>query len=241
MKIEVHEAMKVKCLGMRCFNSAGVLFLVVCLSILNINIITARAAEIKTGKEGAKKVAGTNAADSDSVAKTSTQDQPPIKAPQSAAPSPETTTGSSGNTLLYTGIGIAAVAAVAAVAAGVGGSSSSEPEPPTPTLAPVGPDIGGKSWTGFLDLVDGIKEPVTATIFQNGAHVEITTSSTQEYGRKFVGQITRNGSMSMIDQITGEVWTTHFDRARSTRIDLYDFVHNNRDLDRLFLTRTTAE
>ena len=230
--------MKVQSISMRYIKSTSIFFLVICLSILNINITTAPAAESKTDKEVAMNTADTAKADTAPVTTASAQDQLPIKTPQSRAADPEPKTNSSGKTLLYAGVGIAAVAAVAA---GVGSSSSSESETPTPTLDPIGADIGGKSWSGFLNLFDGIKEPVTATIYQNGAYVEITTSSTQEYGHKFVGQINKSGFMTMYDQTTGEDWTTHYDNATWNRIDLYDFVNNNKDLDRLYLTRTTKD
>lgn len=240
MKIEVHETM-MQGFSMKYAKSAGILFLVACLSILNINMTTALAAEIKTGKEVAMDATDKTKADTARVATASSQELPPIKVPQSGAPDPETTTNSSGKTLLYAGVGIAAVAAVAAVAVGASSSSNSEPEPPTPTLAPIGADIGGESWTGFLDLVDGIKENVTAIIYQNGAYVEITTSTTQKYGHKFVGQISRSGVMTMYDQTTGQDWTTFYDAATWNRIDLYDYVHNNKELDRLYLTRTSKD
>ena len=241
MKIEVHETMKVQGLRRKCVKSTGILFLVACLSILNISRTTALAADSKTGKEVAMNTAATSQADTVPVATASAQEQPPIEAPQTGAPDPETTTNSSGRTYLYAGLGVAAVAAAAAVAVGASGGSSSEPETQTPALAPIGADIGGKSWTGFLNLVDGVKENVTAIIYQNGAYVEITTSTTQQYGHKFVGQISRSGVMTMYDQTTGQDWTTFYDAATWNRIDLYDYVHNNKALDRLYLTRTSKD
>jgi len=177
----------------------------------------------------------------------------------------------SGNALLYGGLGIAAVAGVL-VAAGSGGGDSDEsvasvPAASAPTTAkkeeddekeekkesrpkittpeddnppnsePVGPDIRGGDWNGYLDLVHGRKENVNASISQNGNHVIITTSSNQEYGRKFVGTINDSGSIRVYDQRTGELWTTHEGPATKNRIDLYDYVDHYQALDRLYLER----
>lgn len=106
-----------------------------------------------------------------------------------------------------------------------------------PNSEPVGPDIRGDNWSGFLDLVGSQGEGVSASIQQNGNHVVITTSSNQEYGRKFVGTIDDSGSMRVYDQRTGELWSTHKGPAKKNRIDLYDYVHNLKALDRLYLER----
>jgi hypothetical protein len=160
------------------------------------------------------------------------------------APAPQTTESDSGGNMLLIG-GVAAAAAVGAVAlaAGSGGSSSSDPvEPEEPKEDPVGADIDGDNWTGRLILVDsGYKEDVTATVEQNGREVIITTSTTQKYGRKFVGKIDSNAEMQVRDQDTGQDWTTFKGKARWNMIDLYDYVHNFEDLDRLYLTRTSKQ
>ena len=106
-----------------------------------------------------------------------------------------------------------------------------------PDSEPVGPDIRGGDWSGYLDLVHGVKENVTSSISQNGTHVVITTSSSQEYGRKFVGNINESGSIRVYDQKTGELWTTHNGPASDNTIDLYDYVDNYKALDRLYLSR----
>jgi len=106
-----------------------------------------------------------------------------------------------------------------------------------PDSEPVGPDIRGGDWSGYLDLVHGVKENVTSSISQNGTHVVITTSSSQEYGRKFVGNINDSGSIRVYDQKTGELWTTHYGPASDNTIDLYDYVDNFKALDRLYLSR----
>lgn len=239
--------MAAKSWGMRSMNSIVTLFLVASLSILNIHTPTVQAEENKATREEVKNADAVTAVETETVETTSTQIQPPIKVPQVDTPDPKTTkTSSSGKTLMYAGIGIAAVAAVAAAAGSGGGSSdtastASDSETPTPTLKPVGADIGGKTWAGSLNLIDGVKESVTATVNQNGAAVEITTSSTQQYGHKFIGKIDRAGDMLVYDQTTGEDWSTHNDAARWNRIDLYDYVHGNTKMDRLYLTRATKE
>ncbi|HSL40501.1 MAG TPA: hypothetical protein VK857_09020 [Desulforhopalus sp.] len=150
--------------------------------------------------------------------------------------------GSTGNkTLLYVGGGVAAAAAIALALGGGGGSSGSdpepEPEPPPPTVRPVGVDLAGDNWAGYLDLVNGTREPVTAVVYQNGSEIRITTTSTQRYGKSFVGKIFSNRQMRLIDQTTGETWTTFKGPAFSTQIDIYDYVNNFTALDRLVLKR----
>ncbi len=248
-----------KCL--KCFNSAAIALLILCVSILNIETPEAIAAEkIAANKvvttidssetvDSTRKELGEPARD-ENADEAMAQDQIAAITEQAKSPAPQTTTtdsgktDSGGHTLLYAGIGVGAVAVAAGVAAAVsgGGSSSSESvAEPTPTLAPVGHDIGGKSWKGFLALVDGFKENVTATVSQNGASIVITTSSTQQYGKKFVGQISRDGKLLVYDQTTGEDWTTYQVSTRWNSIDIYDLVHDNKDLDRLYLRRTTLD
>lgn len=41
----------------------------------------------------------------------------------------------------------------------------------------------------------------------------------------------------MRDQTIGQDWTPYYSKARWNMIDLYDYVHNFHDLDRLYLTR----
>ncbi len=156
-------------------------------------------------------------------------------------PAPRTTKSGFGNkTLLYAGAGVAAAAAIA-VAVGAGGGSSGSDEPVVPVVPkedPVGADLEGDTWHGRLILADsGFKEDVTATVKQNGRTLEITTSSVQKYGKKFIGTIDRSAFIRVRDQDTGQDWTTHFQNARRNMIDLYDFVNDFNDLDRLFLTR----
>ena len=228
--------------------------LVVCMSILNVPVRNAMAVEADSVQKASQETevspptsaakTNTDSQDDESSGKSEPQKQPAeTDANTASAPVPETTTANSeGHGMLYAGIGVAAAVAIAAAAAGGGGSDSGsdpEPTPPTPTVKPVGADIGGKSWTGSLRIIGGVKENVTATVYQNGDKVEITTSSTQKYGQKFVGKIDRAGDMLMYEQKTGQDWSTHNDAARWNRIDLYDFVHGYHEMDRLYLTRAT--
>lgn len=161
---------------------------------------------------------------------------------------PQTTTsGSARKTLIYGGIAAAAVVGAVALAAGSGGGGSSsaaeeESVPAEPTEEPVGADLNGTNWVGSLTLADdGIRESITATVRQNGSDLEITTSTSKGYGRKFIGTIDEDAYIEVEDQDTGEIWTTHYDLARWNMIDLYDFVNNYKDLDRLYLERYSKE
>ena len=149
--------------------------------------------------------------------------------------------GTDNKTLLYVGGGVAAAAALALALGGGGGSSGSdpepEPEPPPPTVRPVGVDLAGDNWAGYLDLVNGRRELVTAVVYQNGSEIRITTTATQSYGKNFVGKIFSNRQMRMIDEDTGETWTTFKGPAFPTQIDIYDYVNNFTGLDRLVLKR----
>ena len=147
--------------------------------------------------------------------------------------------GTDKKTLLYVGGGVAAAAALALALSGGGGSSGSdpEPEPPPSTAKPVGANLAGDNWAGYLDLVNGTREPVTAVVFQNGSEIRITTTATQGYGKSFVGNIFANRQMRRIDQTTGKIWTTFKGPAFPTQIDIYDYVNNGTGLDRLFLKR----
>ncbi len=183
------------------------------------------------------------------------------------APEPQSQKTNSSNTILYAGIGVAAAVAVAAVAAGSGGGSDSEtvttpatttttttttkpktttqskPKVKTPSdnnpegAEPVGADIGGDNWSGFIDLVGGSRENISASIYQHGDYVRITTTSHQEYGQKLVGNISSDGFIRVYDQRTGELWTTHYDKATAKKVDLYDYVDNYKGLDQIFLQR----
>lgn len=102
---------------------------------------------------------------------------------------------------------------------------------------PVGADIAGSDWSGFIDLVGSERQSITATISQNGTYVVIRTTSSREYGKKFVGNIASDGFMKLYDQSTGEIWTTHYGNATANKIDIYDYVNNYQDLDQILLQR----
>jgi len=157
----------------------------------------------------------------------------------------ESDTAIDGMTMLYIGgaIGLVAIGA-AALGGGSGSSSDSGGTPSLPDIGPeeplVGPDLNGSDWSGFLDIKDERAtgyQNIMANIVQSGSSVRITTTSTLAYGRHFSGTIRSNGYMLMYDSATGEDWTTHRGNATENRIDLYDFVNNFEDLDRMLLSR----
>ena len=192
-----------------------------------------------TGQESA--VQGQDAAQT-AVPEKSAAVEKSLQEPSFTAKEPdEKKPGSTSNkTLLYVGGGVAAAAALALALSGGGGSSGSdpEPEPPPPTRKPVGADLAGDTWSGSLALVNGTTEPVTAVVYQNGREIQITTTATQRYGKSFVGQISSDGYLSLIDQTTGSLWTTHRGpRASSRQIIIFDYVNNYTGLDRLVLRR----
>ncbi len=166
--------------------------------------------------------------------------------------------GVDGMTLLYIGGGVGLLAiGVMALGGGSGSSSDSEStsistttpvedgsgsgSTSTPSTAPVvGPDLNGANWGGYLNIKDNQAQGfqnITATIVQNGSAVQISTTSTLQYGRLFTGSIKSNGFMLMYDSVTGEDWTTHYSNATATNVDLYDYVNNLKDLDRMLLIR----
>ena len=186
----------------RVVKSMVVCLLIVCVSVLNVHVVSSVAAD-DTGETSDQKnksaaipetvgsVPLDSSEDVENAKDVAAQYQAAAITQKATNPVPETTTNSGSNTMLYAGVGIAAVAAVAVAAGSGGGSSTSEPEPePEPTKPPVGADLNGDNWHGRLILVDsGFKEEVTATVKQNGSELEITTSSAQQYGKKLIGKI----------------------------------------------------
>ena len=174
-----------------------------------------------------------------------------------------------GLTMLYVGGAVAAVGALAIAVGSSSGSSdpgtpppeltptpseptppSSDPDPDPPSLPdpppdpstnpPVGPDLNGSDWTGFLDIKDSRHkgfQAISASIIHSGSSVQIKTSSTLDYGRQFNGTISSSGYMLMYDSISGEDWTTHKGNASTKSVDLYDYVNWFKDLDRMKLSR----
>ena len=226
----------------RHMNAVGIVLLIVTLTLCNTGL-TARAA---SGPD-APVADDTETAETKEARDVAAEYQVENITRQAQGAEPQTTTSSSGGkTLLYGGIAAAAVVGAVALAAGSGGGGGSSAEvaeePEEPKLKPVGADLDGDNWHGRLILVDsGFKEDVTATVKQNGADIEITTSSTQKYGKKFIGHIDRNAFIQVRDQDTGEDWTTMNNDTRWNMIDLYDYVHSFRDLDRLYLTRESRQ
>lgn len=232
--------MKLKFIGLRTMNLMVIMLLIACVSILNVHIPGSFAAENTANKKNAESANGQTPQD------VAAEYQAAAITEKGKSPVPETRKESGGsNTLLYVGAGVAAAAAVAVAVGSGGGSGSSEPEPepePEPTKSPVGADLQGDNWHGRLIIKDsGFKEDVTATVKQNGSALEITTSSTQTYGKKFVGTINKSAFIKVRDQDTGQDWTTFYQNARWNMIDIYDFVHNFKDLDRLYLTRDAKQ
>jgi len=226
----------------RYVNTTGIVLLVVGMLIFNTRLTAlAASAQEPPAPEGSKPEKTQEARD------VAAEYQVENITRQARGAEPQTTTTSSGGkTLLYGGIAAAAVVGAVALAAGSGGGGGSSAdvaeEPEEPKLKPVGADLAGDNWHGRLILVDsGFKEDVTATVKQNGADIEITTSSTQKYGKKFIGHIDRNAFIQVRDQDTGEDWTTMNNDTRWNMIDLYDYVHSFHDLDRLYLTRESRQ
>ena len=169
--------------------------------------------------------------------------------------SPKTVKTSDTSPLVYLGVGAAVAAAIGLAAASGGGGSDSDSSDSggsgsgegsggrsvRPEVEPKNATLWGDNWSGTLHLINGKREQVTALIYQTGAQIEIVTSTSQRYGRRFVGSVSSSGHMRMIDQTTGELWTTFMGPANSTRIDLYDYVNNFQDLDRLILTRSSKQ
>lgn len=230
-----------------------VCLLIVCMGVLNVHVVSSAAAGDTTETSDQKNKNGTipmavgsvpldSPGDVENAKDVAAEYQAAAITQKATNPGPEPTTQSGSNTMMYAGIGLAAVAGIAiAAGSGGGGSSNADPEP-EPTKPPVGADLNGDNWHGRLILVEsGFKEEVTATVKQNGSELEITTSSAQKYGKKFIGKIDKSAFVRVTDQDTGEDWTTHYQKARWNMIDLYDYVHMFKDLDRLYLTRESKQ
>lgn len=152
-----------------------------------------------------------------------------------------------GMTMLYIGgaIGVVAIG-VLALSGGSSGSSDSgtvEPDPtpvlPDPASPAIGPDLNG-NWSGYLHIKDTGHEGhqnISADISHSGSSVDIITTSTLDYGRRFSGTISSSGYMLVYDADRGEDWTTHYGNATTRQIDLYDYVNHFEDLDRMYLSR----
>lgn len=144
----------------------------------------------------------------------------------------ETSSGSNTGKYLIIGGAVALGVGVLALAGGGGGDDAAACEEDL-----VGPSIAGNTWQGVLSLVSNGTQSVSATITQCGTAITIKTTTTLEYGQKFVGTMDTNGDILVYDQITSEDWTTHYSQAQTNSIKLYDFVQNGTKLDSLVLSR----
>jgi hypothetical protein len=147
---------------------------------------------------------------------------------------PEESKSGSGSTKLFI-IGGAVALGVGALALAGGGSGGDST--PACEVDPVGPSIAGNTWQGILRLVANGTQSVAATITQCGRDITITTTTTLEYGRTFVGSMGANGDIKVYDQITQEDWTTYYGQAKTNYIKIYDKVQNGTKLDSLELSR----
>jgi len=215
------------------FKNGVLMFLVVSMSILNIP--ASSTAEVDEQTQHAPPVI--EPAKSKDIILNPTPGKTKI---ETELPKEITETTTDGMTMLYIGGAIAGVAILAGALAANSGSSDSSSVPVEPAIPVVGPDLGGNDWLGFLDIKDKNHkgyQAISARIIHNGDAVQITTSSTLDYGKQLNGTISKGGFMLMYDSVTGEDWTTHFDNATSKRIDLYDYVNHLNDLDRMKLSR----
>jgi hypothetical protein len=146
----------------------------------------------------------------------------------------ETSSGSTTSTVLIIG-GVVALGVGALALAGSGGDSGDDAT--VCETDPVGPSIAGNTWAGMLKLVSNGTQSVTATITQCGRDITITTSTTLEYGKQFVGSMGTNGDIKVYDQVTLEDWTTYYGQASTSYIKIYDKVQNGTKLDSLELSR----
>ncbi len=235
--------MEAKCRKYHILRVGCVATMVICLSICNIGIYDTYAESVELpptiivpeDKKQSPNNDDNTSGEIDAVAAD----------PAREAASPETTTTTTGGskTLLFVGAGAVALGAIAIGSSASGGgdsvgdSNDTSTTPTTPSVPRVGPDIAGDDWSGILLLVEGRREPITATVTQNGSRVTIATSSTQRYGQVFKGTIRASGHMTLYDQTTGEDWTTFKGPATSTHIEMEDYVNNFTALDVLVLKR----
>lgn len=233
----------------------GVATIIVCMSVLNLHVphTFAQSAtdvnQAETVIDAEKKSLPAANSDSEVVLDaqpemksmpTATEEEITGVAVKQPDTSPQTTTTRDTSSLVYVGVGLAAAAAIAVGLGSSGSSDSSDnstSDPEAPKKSPVGASLDGDNWSGRLLLINGQRELVTAVVNQNGSSLEIITSSSQRYGRRFVGNIRSDAHIRVTDTTTGETWTTFNGPANSRRIDIYDYVNNFQDLDNLLLKR----
>lgn len=227
----------------RMFRQGIVFFVVICMMSGSSGLMAAEPATSTPAETDAvledKKKEKVDSATDDISSATITAEEPPFVVTDPAV-TVEEGEGVDGMTMLYIGGGVGLLALGALALAGGGGSSSDSDTVPEPTTPVVGPSIYGSNWVGYLDLknteAEGFQN-VTAAVVQNGAAVQITTSSTLLYGRLYNGRINSAGYMMMYDSVTGEDWTTHRRNATENTIELQDYVNGLKDLDTLSLGR----
>lgn len=250
--------METRCTKYERLKIFAVVVIISCLSVFNVQVTKIFADSAATvEKTGQEEV--TNGSDVVLEADPGTKNMPENEAKKATGDtvkppntSPKTTKTSDTSPLVYLGAGAAVAAAIGLAAASGGGSDSDSSTPEgvvggsvgrsvKPEQEPKNATLWGDNWSGRLLLINGKREQVTAVVYQNGAQVEIVTSSTQRYGRRFVGSVSSSGHMRMTDTTTRELWTTFKGPANPTRIDLYDYVNNFQDLDNLLLTRSSKQ
>lgn len=171
-----------------------------------------------------------------------TNDAKTVEKGEYTAPPPEVeSTSSTGKWLLYGGLAAAGVGIVAvAMSGGDSGGSGGSSADTTPDVAPVGPSLAGDDWGGRLTIrQEGSEgeESVTGVVTHSGESVTISTSSTLAYGQYYTGHTSASGYITVRDNATNKVWTTHYVNATSTSLQLYDFVNDTADYDTLVLIR----
>jgi hypothetical protein len=242
------------------------MFMIVSMTIFNIPISSIAASD---DQQESEEVIGGQASDSSPVKNDTEPEHQAESTIDETDPGEEDSESVDGLTMLYIGGAIAGVAALAIALGSSSGSSdpgtpppestpppseptptppSPEPDPPSlpsppsdpSTNPPVGPNLNGADWAGFLEIKDSRYKGfqyISARIVHSGNAVQINTSSNLHYGRQFNGTISSGGYMLMYDSISGEDWTTHRGDATTNRVDLYDYVNWFEDLDRMKLTR----
>lgn len=225
----------------RIFKQVIVSVMIASLSVCSTSVISVADVAPVLIKEQKKEKVNNNEATGDT---TITSEEPAFVVSE---PSVTVESDTDGMTMLYVGGALGIVAMGAVVLGGGSGSSSdsgadpSLPDSSSPSATPlVGPDLNGVNWAGFQDIKDyratGYQN-IAASIVHSGSTVQITTTSTLTYGHYFSGSINSSGHMLMYDSITGEDWTTFGGNASGNRIDLYDYVNNLKDKDRMLLSR----
>ena len=100
-------------------------------------------------------------------------------------------------------------------------------------LAATYPDIDGSDWSGYFYVVDNHgnrlsdKSPVAANVYHDGnGNVSITISTHQCPGRDHFshGDMDTSGFIHIFDDCDHELWTTYWETATSTHVQILDFI-----------------